>query len=172
MTNTASGGVSGSLRCVDDGTGALQIEARLEAAIRDAWSALTDPRRLATWYGVVEGDLAQGGAYSARLFASGWEGTGRVEACERPRRLVVVSRGRNEQKERSTAVTLTTEAGETVVVVEQQGVPLELLWAYATGMQIHVEDLRDHLAGRERRDAAPRFDEFSPVYRTMAAELG
>jgi hypothetical protein len=32
--------------------------------------------------------------------------------------------------------------------------PLELLSAYGAGVQIHVEDLADHLAGRERRDDA------------------
>src|SRR5262245_14796233 len=149
MTNIGSGvRVLGSLRCVD-GKGALRIEDRFEADIDNAWSALTEPRRLARWYGEVQGDLEPGGTYSARLFASGWEGTGRVEACEPPGRLLVASRGLEEPQEMSTEVRLTVEGAETVVVVEQRGLPLELLWAYAAGMQIHVEDLGDHLAGRE-----------------------
>jgi len=172
MTNTGSGlGVLGSLRCVD-GMGALRIEDRFRADIDDAWSALTEPRRLAHWYGEVEGDLEQGGTYSARLFASGWEGTGRVEACEPPGRLVVVSRDPDEPHENVTEVTLTVQGAETVVVVDQRGLPLELLWAYAAGMQIHVEDLGDHLAGRERRDAAPRFDQLGPAYRALATNIG
>jgi hypothetical protein len=49
----------------------------------------SDPSRLASWWGEVEGDLRVGGEYRARIFASGWEGTGRVEACEALRRLLV-----------------------------------------------------------------------------------
>ena len=54
----------------------------LDTDIGDVWSALTDPSRLARWYGEVEGDLRLGGQFRARLFASGWEGTGRVDAFE------------------------------------------------------------------------------------------
>ena len=32
-----------------------------------------------------------GGEYRARVFASGWEGTGRAEACEALRRLLVLT---------------------------------------------------------------------------------
>jgi len=158
--------VLGSLSCID-GRGALRIEDRVAADIDDVWAALTEPRRLARWYGEVEGDLRPGGTFSARVHASGWEGTGRVEACEPSRRLVVVSRDPDEPYENSTDVSLTVEGAETVVVVEQRGLPLELLWAYAAGMQIHVEDLGDHLAGRERRDAAPRFDQLGPAYKAL-----
>ena len=58
------------------------MEDRFDSDIDDVWSALTDPSRLARWYGEVEGDLRLGGEYRALLFSSGWEGTGRVEACE------------------------------------------------------------------------------------------
>jgi uncharacterized protein YndB with AHSA1/START domain len=172
MTNTEIGdGVLGSLSCVD-GKGVLRIEDRFAAGIDDAWSALTEPSRLARWYGEVEGDLKEGGTYSARLHASGWEGTGRVEVCEPPGRLAVVSRGSDAPHEQSTEVSLTAEGAETVVVVEQRGLPLELLWAYAAGMQIHVEDLGDHLAGRERRDAMPRFDQLGPAYQALETKAG
>ena len=67
------------------------MEDRFDTDIDDLWSALTDPRRLARWLGEVEGDLRLGGEFRARFFASGWEGTGRVEACEPPRRLLVTT---------------------------------------------------------------------------------
>jgi uncharacterized protein YndB with AHSA1/START domain len=153
------------------GTGVLRIEDRFDTQVDDVWSALTEPDRLAGWYGEVDGDLRLGGAFRARVVASGWEGAGRVEACEPPRRFVVVSRDPDEPHEDVTEVRLTADGDRTMIVVEQKGLPLEVLHAYAAGMQIHVEDLGDHLAGRERRDAGPRFDELLPAYQALAADL-
>src|SRR5215475_10397632 len=81
MTSNARPGtrILGSLRSAD-GTGAVRVEDRYDTDIDDLWSALTDPGRLARWYGQVEGDLRLGGQFRARVLASGWEGTGRVEA--------------------------------------------------------------------------------------------
>jgi len=47
--------------------------------------------------------------------------------------------------------------------------PVNLLPAYGAGVQVHVEDLAAHLAGRERCDAAARFDELVPAYRELAS---
>src|SRR5580693_4041037 len=97
MTSNARPGtrILGSLRSAD-GTGVVRIEDRYDTDIDDLWSALTDPGRLARWYGQVEGDLRLGGEFRARVLASGWEGTGRVEACEPPRRLLVTTRESDE----------------------------------------------------------------------------
>ena len=83
MTSNARGGsrIVGSLGSAE-GKGVVHMEGRFDTDVDDVWSALTDPLRLARWYGEVEGDLRLGGEYRARLFSSGWEGTGRVEACE------------------------------------------------------------------------------------------
>src|SRR5262252_11180046 len=93
MTSSARGshGIQCSLRSAD-GKGVVRIEAPVDADIDDVWSALTDQSRLARWYGEVDGDLRPGGEYRARLWASGGEGTGRVEACEPPLRLLVTIR--------------------------------------------------------------------------------
>src|SRR5580765_6015874 len=101
MTGKAAGGgrILGSLRSAD-GKGVVRMEDRLDTDIHDVWSALTDPSRLARWYGEVEGDLRLGGGYRARLLASGWEGTGRIEACEPPRRLVVRTKEKDAPDER------------------------------------------------------------------------
>ena len=172
MTRKSSEGtrILGTLRSAD-GNGALRLEDRFDADIEDVWAALTEQSRLAHWYGDLDGDLQLGGEYRARLFASGWEGTGRVEACEAPRRFVVMSKQPDEPHEKSTEVTLTSDGDQTVLVVEQRGLPLQLLWAYGVGGQIHVEDLGDHLAGRERRDAGARFDELLPSYQALAAHI-
>ena len=82
-----------------DGNGVVRIEDRFDTDIDDMWSALTDPPRLARWYGEVEGDLRLGGEYRANLYATGWEGTGRVTACDPPHRFVVTSKDPDEPNE-------------------------------------------------------------------------
>src|SRR5258708_9101134 len=80
--------ILGSLRSAD-GKGAVRMEDRFDTDIGDLWSALTDPLRLARWVGEVEGDLRLGGEFRFRFFASGSEGTRRVDACEPPRPLLL-----------------------------------------------------------------------------------
>ena len=171
-SNAGEGGrIVGSLGSAE-GKGIVRMEDRFDAAIEEVWSALTDPSRLARWYGEVEGDLRLGGEYRASLFASGWEGTGRVEACDPPQRLLVTIKDADESDENVIEVTLTAEDGQTAMVWEERGMPLDLLSAYGAGVQLHVEDLADHLAGRERReDAKARWAELHPAYQALAANL-
>src|SRR5262245_37497696 len=170
MTSNARTGdrILGRLRSAD-GAGVLRIEDRFGTGIDELWAALTDTQRLASWYG--EGELRAGGGYRARLHASGWEGTGRVEECEPSRRFLVVSKAAHEPNEHSTEVTLTVDGGQTMLVVEQRGLPLDLLWAYGAGLQIHVEDLAAYIAGRERGDSETRFVELEPASRHLAAKV-
>jgi uncharacterized protein YndB with AHSA1/START domain len=170
MTSNAPAGprILGTLRS-ENGVGVVRIEDRLDAPIDEVWSALTDPARLAQWYGEVEGDLRLGGEFRSHVFASDWEGTGRITTCEPPHRLATVSSepGRPESIHE---VTLTADGDQTVIVYENLSVPPDLLWAYGAGEQIHVEDLGAHLAGRERADES-RWDELEPAYRELAAKL-
>src|SRR6266508_3478311 len=173
MTSNARGGgrILGSLGSAE-GKGIVRMEERLDTDIDDVWSALTDASRLARWYGEVEGDLRLGGEYRVRLFASGWEGTGRVEACEPPQRLLVRIKDAEEPDEQDIEAMLTADGDQTIVVWEERGMPLDLLSAYGAGVQLHVEDLADHLAGRERRDdAKARWDELHPAYQGLAVNL-
>src|SRR5262252_5950742 len=85
MTGNAS--LLGSLHAVD-GEGVVRMEARLDTGIDDLWGALTEPDRLAHWYGEVEGELAQGGEFRVRITLAG-ERIGHVEACEPPQRLLL-----------------------------------------------------------------------------------
>ena len=173
MTSNARGGgrILGSLGSTE-GKGIVRMEDRFDSDIDDVWSALTDPSRLARWYGEVEGDLRLGGEYRARLHSSGWEGTGRVEACEPPQRLVVRIKDADEPDEQDIEATLTADGDQTIVVWEERGMPLDLLSAYGAGVQIHVEDLADHLAGLARRDdVKARWDELHPAYQDLAAKL-
>ena len=173
MTGNAPAGerILGSLGSAE-GKGIVRMEDRFDTDIGDVWSALTDPSRLARWYGEVEGDLRLGGEYRVRLFASGWEGTGGVEACEPPQRLLVRMKDADEPDETIIEAVLTDEGDQTIVVWEERGMPLDLLSAYGAGVQLHVEDLADHLAGRERRDdAKARWDVLHPAYQGLAAKL-
>ena len=89
-SNARSARILGSLRSAD-GKGVVRIEDRYDTDIDDLWSAITDPDRLARWYGQVEGDLRPGGKFRLYVDAVAWDGTGRVEACEPPRRLLVTT---------------------------------------------------------------------------------
>ena len=45
---------------------------------------------------------------------------------------------------------------------------MDQLSAYGASVQIHGEDLADHLAGRERRDdTKARWDELHPAYQDL-----
>jgi uncharacterized protein YndB with AHSA1/START domain len=171
MTSNAGAGnrILGSLRSAD-GKGVVRMEDRFDTDIDDVWSALTDPRRLARWVGEVEGDLRLGGEYRYRFFASGSEGTGRVDACEPPRRLLL-AHGLGQPFEKAIEATLAAEGDQTILVIEERGMPLDQLAAYGAGVQIHVEDLGAHLAGRERCDSDARWDELQPAYETLAADI-
>ena len=173
MTSNPRAGnrILGSLRSAD-GKGVVRMEDRFDTDIDDAWSALTDPRRLARWLGEVEGDLRPGGEYRFRFHASGSEGTGRVEACDPPRRLLVQTREPGQQNEHAIEVTLASDGDQTVLVWEERGLPLDHLAAYGSGIQVHVEDLSAYIAGRERGDAQARWAELLPAYQDLAADVG
>jgi uncharacterized protein YndB with AHSA1/START domain len=148
------------------------MEDRFGTDIDDLWSALTEPRRLARWIGEVQGDLRLGGEFRARFFASGWEGTGRVEACEPPRRLLLLTREPGQPDEHVIEVTLAADGDHTILVWEERGMPLDHLAAYGAGIQVHVEDLAAHLAGQGRCDAEARWGELLPAYQDLAASVG
>ena len=172
MTSNArgSGRILGSLRSAD-GKGVVRMEDRFDTDTDDLWSALTDPLRLARWIGEVEGDLRLGGEFRFRFFASGSEGTGRVEACEPARRLLLTM-ALGQPDEDVIEATLAADGGQTILVWEERGMPLDQLAAYGAGVQIHVEDLAAYLAERDRIDAAARWNELQPAYQDLAANVG
>ncbi len=161
--------ILGTLRS-ESGAGVVRIEDRLDAPIGEVWSAITEPARLAEWYGEVEGDLRVGGEFRSHVLASGWEGTRRITACEPPHRLAFVGQDPTEANEHASEVTLTADGDQTAIVYENHGVPLDLLFAYGAGEQIHVEDLGAHLAGRGRNGES-RWDELEPTYREAAERI-
>jgi uncharacterized protein YndB with AHSA1/START domain len=171
MTEHSDTGVVGTLHSLD-GRGVVRMRCRCETDINDLWSAITDPARLARWYGKVEGDFEVGGEFTAFVFMSGWEGVGKVDVCEAPRRLSVSMR-ENDGHAHAHVTTAELESGgaRTTLVIECRGVPLDVVWAYGAGWNDHVESLLAHLAGNERADwptpSQARFDELAPQYQAM-----
>ena len=171
--------ILGSLRSAD-GRGVVRIEDRYDTDIDDLWSALTDPGRLARWYGQVEGDLRPGGKFRLYVESADLEASGRIQACEPPRRLVVTSRETDESYLRGKGVppfdqaleaTLTADGGQTVLVIEIRGMPLDKIAFYGAGWQIHSENLAAYLAGRDRGDTEARWGELVPPYQDLAANI-
>lgn len=161
--------IMGSLRSAE-GQGIVRMEDRFATNIDDLWSAITDPTRLALWLGDIQGDLRLGGEFRAHFF-DGWEGTGRVEACESPRHLLVLTRDEPDKPYgHPIESTLTAGGDQTVLIWEEQGIRLEQLAAYGAGIQVHVEDLADYIAGRRRVDTNARWEALMPAYQRLAAE--
>jgi uncharacterized protein YndB with AHSA1/START domain len=161
--------VLGTLRSAD-GTGVVRVEDRFDTDADDLWEAITDPRRLVRWIGEVDGDLRAGGEFQAHFFASGWKGTGRVEVCDPPRRLRLATAEPGQTDDHFIEVTLAPAGRQTVLVWQESGMPLAQLAAYGAGIQIHVEDLAAHVAGRERADATARWGELLPSYQDLPVE--
>jgi uncharacterized protein YndB with AHSA1/START domain len=179
MTSDATPGtrILGSLRSAD-GVGVVRIEDRYDTNIDDLWSALSAPSRLARWLGQVEGDLRPGGEFRMYVESNDIESTGRVEACEPPRRLLVTNRETDESYrkgqgvppfEASLEATLTADGDQTILVIEVQGMPLDVVAFYGAGWQIHAENLAAHIAGREHGESEERWNELVPAYQALAA---
>jgi len=178
--NTPAGGrILGSLRSAD-GKGIVRIEDRYDTDIGNLWSALTDPGRLARWYGQVEGDLRPGGQLRLHVEDADSDSTGRVEACEPPRRLWVTNRETDESYRRGQGVppydeaieaTLSADGDQTILVIEVRGMPLDAIAFYGVGWQIHAENLAAYLAGRTRGDTKARWDDLVPAYQELAASI-
>lgn len=161
--------IVGSVRSAD-GAGIVRLDGRFDTPIADVWSALTDPEHLSRWLGEIEGDLRPGGEFRARFFATGWEGTVGVQICEPPQRLLVVTTSTGEP-DCVIEATLGTDGSQTILCIEDRGLPLDQVAAYGAGDQVIVEDLAAYLAGRERCDARLRWQELHPAYQDRAAGL-
>jgi uncharacterized protein YndB with AHSA1/START domain len=158
----------GLVRAVD-GKGVVRMEDRFNTEAEDLWSALTDPQRLARWIARVDGDLRVGGEFRAS-FTSSWEGPGRVDVCDPPRRLLVtMSPGQDDQT--VIEAELTPDGDKTRLVIEERGFPLDKTAAHGAGWQAHVEDLAAYLAGKPTADWRMRWAELTAAYRDQARDL-
>ena len=157
--------IIGSMRRIDERRGAVRVEDVYETDIGDLWSALTEPARLARWIAEVDGDLRVGGAIRAS-FTSTWEGPGRIDVCTAPTHLVLTMQP-GTQGEAVIEAVLAAEGDSTRLVIEERGLPLDVLHLHGAGWQAHAEDLTRHLAGGGSQWKT-RWEELSPSYEAMA----
>jgi hypothetical protein len=66
---------------------------------------------------------------------------------------------------------LTADADQTILVVEERGLPLPLLPGYGAGVQMHVENLAAYIAGNDDRATEERWTELLPAYQALAAGI-
>jgi hypothetical protein len=92
--------------------------------------------------------------------------------CEPPRHLLVTTRHGRQAEAHDIEATLTADGDHTILILEERGMPVNLLAAYGAGIQVHIEDLAAHIAGRERCDADARWQELQPAYEALASKLG
>jgi uncharacterized protein YndB with AHSA1/START domain len=158
----------------DGETGFVRISAHFETDIDNLWLALTEPQRLARWYGNFDGEFHVGGIFTAFIPSSGWDGQGRVEECDAPAHLSVTM-WETAGEEQGLTVDLVANDGHTNLVLEKRGISPDLCWAYGAGWQAHLEDLSTYLAGRENADLTAswnhRFDDLEPRYRQMTVTV-
>jgi uncharacterized protein YndB with AHSA1/START domain len=165
MTESENGRVRGTLHSMG-GVGVVRMQDRYATDIDDLWSALTEPSRLARWIADVDGDLRVGGQFHAS-FTSGWEGPGRVDACDPPRGLLLTL-DPGTPDETVIEAELREDGAHTLLVIEERGIPLRELAAHGAGWQAHVEDLGAYLGGGTRADWGTRWAELTPSYSVQA----
>jgi uncharacterized protein YndB with AHSA1/START domain len=70
------------------------MEDRFETDVAEVWSALTDPARLAVWYGDGRGRPPARRRVPRTPLCQRLGGHGRIEACETERRLLGLDQAR------------------------------------------------------------------------------
>ena len=152
----------------DGATGLIRMNASYESSTVAVWSAITDPQELALWYGKVEGDLREGGDFSAFIFGSEWDGRGHINTCVPLHELSIIE-SEEGGPEVTVSVRLTPEDGTTTLDVEVGGLPPEFLWAFGAGWHTQLERLGEYLEGRGPKDLSTswleRCDALAPSYR-------
>jgi hypothetical protein len=137
--------ILGTLRAVG-GEGGVRMEARFEVGVQELWSAVTDPRRLAAWWGRVDGDLRVGGEFRAHIADAG------------------------DFMGRSTRASPSPGAGDDARCrseARSAGWP-----PTGPGSKIQVEHLADRVARSDLRDAEARWGRLLPAYGALAAGVG
>ena len=161
--------ILGSLRRLDDAKGAVTVEDLYDTGVDDLWSAVTEPDRLARWVATVEGDLRVGGTVRTK-FTSGYEGAGRIDVCDAPRRLVVTFLA-GSPDETVMEANLAPVGDRTRLIIEERGLPVAEVAGHGAGWQAHIEDLAAYLGGREPGPWHERWTELRPAYASIADDM-
>jgi uncharacterized protein YndB with AHSA1/START domain len=160
--------IIGNLRRLDDKRGAVRMETVYDTDIGDLWSAVTEPDRLTRWIATIDGE-ARVGATVQTQFTSSWAGPVRIDVCTAPRHLVVTL-DPDSDDEAVVEAFLTAEGDRTRLVVEDRGLPLDVLHLHGAGWQAHLEDLHHHLSGAEPSAWKPRWEQLTPDYQACEVQ--
>jgi uncharacterized protein YndB with AHSA1/START domain len=172
MSHTTGGDIESTLHS-DGVMGLVRLRSDYGASTEAVWSAITDPERLALWYGRVEGDLREGGDFSAFIYGSEWDGRGRIDSCV-PLRELSVTEAEEGGPEVTVRVRLVPKGDATTLDVEVAGLPPELLFAFGAGWHTQLERLGEYVAGSGPKDLSTswleRWDALAPSYREKPVE--
>jgi uncharacterized protein YndB with AHSA1/START domain len=157
----------------DGVNGLVRLRADYDSSPDAVWSAITDPELLALWYGKVEGDLREGGDFSAFIYGSEWDGRGHISTCV-PLRELSVTEAEEDGPEITVSVRLVPKGDATTLDVEVAGLPPEMLFAFGAGWHTQLERLGEYLTGSGPRDLSSswleRWDALAPSYREKPVE--
>ncbi|MBL7257737.1 SRPBCC family protein [Paractinoplanes lichenicola] len=156
MTNPPSGRLEQTSRGPD-----LVLSRAFKASIDDVWASVTEPERSARWFGRWTGD-EPGPGRTIKVQMAYEEGAPwmemRIEACEAPRRLAVVSLGEGEESGWQLEVLLAEAGDRTELRLIHHLTTTEGVGEVGPGWEYYLDML---VAARE--DAAqPVFDDYYP----------
>lgn len=159
----------GDLSRGDDGFD-LTFERVLATSVEDAWSAVTDPERLARWMEPYAGELRLGGTWQGLNSDGSVFVEGTVSECEPPHRFVT---SWHAVEEGPTTLTVTVAPHQDGALLRLHHVALPSVF-YGAGWQTYLEQLDDEvgaapssMADPDRRPGAPwddRFTELRPAW--------
>lgn len=147
---------------VQDADGVALVFVRgWDTSVDDVWSALTDPDRLALWFGRWSGDPASG---TVQLTLTG-EGDSAppepvtIDACERPHRLAVTSGGADRRWPLDLTLARRPEGGTELRFVHRLGAADDVAGT-GVGWHYYLDRLDAVVLGREPTDA---WDDYYPA---------
>lgn len=149
----------------------LGFERLLATGIEDAWSAVTEPGRLARWMARYDGELRLGGTWQAYSDDGNPFVRGEVTACDAPHTFTTTWHA-VEEEPTELVVTLAEVEGGTRLTLRHTGVQSVM---YGAGWQTYLEQLDDELGALPGSEVdasrAPgvgwdeRFAQLSPLWR-------
>lgn len=162
---------TGSMRALDESTGAVRVEDVYATGIDDLWEACTSPDRLSRWLAEVSGAPRVGETVDV-VFTSTWSGQVRIEVCEEPRHLLVISGPGTDEESEIEAWLMAEGEDRTRLVVEERGLPITGLHYYGSGWQAHLEDLgRSLMTGASVHPDGWSASKASPTWESRWTEL-
>ena len=143
---------SGRLRGTD-----LILTRTFRAPIEDVWTSVTDPESTARWFGTWKGTPGAGNTIQFQMrFEQGepWMDA-LIEACDAPRRLVLVTTGPHGMR---LELALAETGGVTQLDLIQHAVAPAAVGDYGPGWEYYLDNL---VAAREGREL-PAFADYYP----------